>query len=53
MCGYVLSVIDHLTRFVLRIPVPNKATEIVAAALNEYVVGIFGPSETLHSDQGR
>lgn len=52
-CKYARSVIDYLIRFALLIPAPNKAAEIVAAAIKERVFGIFGPPEFLYSDQGR
>ena len=45
---YVLSTIDHLTRFAVLVPVPNKFELAVAKALVEYVFGIFGPPETPH-----
>ena len=49
---FILSVIDHLTRFVVLIAIPNKEATTVARKLVERVFSIFGPPETLHSDQG-
>ena len=43
---------DHLTRFAVLLPVHNKTAETVANAIIERVISIFGPPETLHSDQG-
>ena len=51
-CQIVLSMMDHLTRFTLLTPIPNKAAETVARAINDRIIGIFGPPEILHSDQG-
>ena len=49
---FILSVIDHLTRFIVLIGIPNKEATTVARKLVERVFSIFGPPETLHSDQG-
>ena len=43
---------DHLTRFAALLPVRDKAADTVARAIIERIVSIFGPPETLHSDQG-
>ena len=43
---------DHLTRFAVLIALPDKKEKTIAKALVERVFGIFGPPETLHSDQG-
>ena len=51
-CKYVLSMVDHLTRFAVLVPVRDKAAETVAQAIIERIISIFGPPETLHSDQG-
>ena len=51
-CKYVLSMMDHLTRFAVLLPVRNKTAETVAQAIIERIISIFGPPETLHSDQG-
>ena len=34
------------------VALPDKKEQIIAKALVERVFGIFGPPETLHSDQG-
>ena len=51
-CSYVLTIIDHLTRFAVLVALPDKKEQIIAKALVERVFGIFGPPEALHSDQG-
>ena len=43
---------DNLTRFALLLTVRDKAAETVARAIIERIIGIFGPPENLHSDQG-
>ena len=51
-CQIVLSMMDHLTRFTLLTSIPNKAAEIVARAIIDRIIGIFGPQESLNSDRG-
>ena len=43
---------DHLTRFAILTPVPNKTAETIARVIIDRLISIFGPPETLHSDQG-
>ena len=49
----ILSVIDHLTRFFILIPIKDKAARTIVRHLIERVFSVFGPPETLHSDQGK
>ena len=49
---YILSVIYHLTRFVILIRIKTKEATTIARMLVERVFSVFGPPETLHSDQG-
>ena len=49
----ILSVIDHLTRFVILIPIKDKAARTIVRHLIERVFSVFGPPETLHSEQGK
>ena len=49
---FILSVIDHLTRFVILIAIKNKEATTVVRNLVDRVFSVFGPPETLHSDQG-
>ena len=51
-CSYVVTIIDHLTRFAVLIALPDKKEQTIAKALVKRVFDIFGPLETLHSDQG-
>ena len=51
-CKYVLTMMDHLTRFAVFTPIPNKSAETVARVIIERIISIFGPPEMLHSDQG-
>ena len=51
-CKYDISIMDHLTRFAVLVPVRNKSADTVAHAIIEQTISVFGPSETLHSDQG-
>ena len=46
------SVIDHLARFVILIPIKDKAARTIFLHLIERVFSVFGSPETLHSDQG-
>lgn len=48
-CKYVLSMMDHLTRFAVLTPIPNKSAETVANVLIEKIISIFGPPEMLHT----
>ncbi|CAB1098409.1 unnamed protein product [Ectocarpus sp. CCAP 1310/34] len=50
---FILSVIDHLTRFLILIPIPSKEATVVVRHLIDRVFSVLGPPETLHSDQGR
>ena len=51
---FILSVIDHLTRFLVLIPIKSKeAAVVVRHHLIDRVFSVFGPPETLHSDQGK
>ena len=49
---YILSVIDHFTRFVILIAIKNKEATTIVRNLVERVFSVFGPPETLHSDRG-
>ena len=51
-CPYALTIIDHLARFAVLVALQDKKEQAIAKALVERVFGIFGPPETLHSDQG-
>ena len=51
-CKYVLSMMDHLTRYAILTPIPNKSADTVAKVIIDRIISIFGPPEMLHSDQG-
>lgn len=51
-CEYVLSVVNHLTRYALRIPVPNEEATSIAGVVLERVFAVFVIQEELHSDRG-
>ena len=51
-CSYALTIIDHLTRFAVLVELSDKKEQTIAKALVQRVFDIFGPPETLHSDQG-
>ena len=48
----VLSMMEHLTRFTLLTPIPNKSAETVAKAIIDRIIVIFCPPDILHSDRG-
>ena len=50
---FIFSVIDELTRFLLVIPFKSKEAVVVVRHLIDRVFSVFGPPETLHSDQGK
>ena len=50
---FILSVIDHLTQFVILIFIKDKAARPIVRHLIERVFSVLGPPETLHSDQSK
>lgn len=50
---YVLSIIDHFTRYLQIIPLPNKEAQTVADAFIKEYVTLFGPPRLLVADNGR
>lgn len=50
---YVLSAIDHLTRWPEAYAVPDQETETVMDAMLEGMLSRFGVLGTIHADQGR
>ena len=49
---YVLSIIDHLTRYLQLIPLKSKNAETVTEAIFENFITIFGPPRILQTDHG-
>ena len=52
-CHYVLSIIDHFTRFLLLVPIADKQATTVARNLVDRVIAVFGVMSTILTDQGR
>lgn len=50
---YVLAIIDHFTRYLQLIPLPNKEAQTVADAFIKEYVTLFGPPRLLVADNGR
>ena len=49
---YAMVVVDHFSRYVIVVPLPDKRSATVAAALLQRVVLIHGAPKELLSDQG-
>ncbi|XP_037796440.1 uncharacterized protein K02A2.6-like [Penaeus monodon] len=49
---YVLSIVDHLTRYLQLIPLPCKSAETVAEAFINNFVTLFGPPRIIQTDNG-
>ena len=49
---YVLVIIDHFTRYVVAVPMPDQTAPTVAKAFLEHWVSHFGAPMRLHSDRG-
>jgi len=47
---YLLTVIDHFTRYPLAIPIPNRSIATVVSALHTHLISVFGPPRVLLSD---
>jgi len=47
---YLLTVIDHFTRYPLAIPIPNRSLSTVVSALYTNLFTVFGPPRVLLSD---
>ena len=50
---FILSVIDHLMRFLILIPIKSEEAAVVVRHLIDRVFSVFCPPETLHSDRGK
>jgi len=49
---YVLSIIDHHTRFLQLVPLRDKTAERVLSAFMDNYITLFGPPDQLHTDNG-
>lgn len=47
---YLLTVVDHFTRYPLAIPIPDRKMSTVVEALHTHLISVFGPPRVLHSD---
>ena len=47
-----MSVIDHLTRFLVLVAISDKSAAAIARVLVEHVFSVFSAPETLHTDLG-
>ena len=45
-----MSVIDHMTRFLVLVAISDKSAATIARFLEERVFSVFSAPETLHSD---
>ena len=50
--SYILTIIDHFTRYTILIPLKEKTKEVVAEAIVNQLVGTFGPPSTIQMDHG-
>ena len=49
---YILTLVDHFTKFLIAVPLRNKSAKVVAKAIFERVIAQYGPMNTIISDQG-
>ena len=50
---YLLTMIDHFSRYPLAVPIPNRKMETVVQALHSHLICVFGMPSALLSDQER
>ena len=53
MNQYILTAVEHLSRFLIAVPIRNKTAKAVAAALHRYVFTVWGLCREIYSDRGR
>ena len=49
----VLVITDHFTKYAIAVPTKNQTAKVVAEALWDNLISIYGWPDRLHSDQGR
>lgn len=49
---YILSVINHLTQFLVLIPITDETAITIVRNLVDHAISVCGPLETLHLGQG-
>ena len=53
MNQYILTAVEHFSRFLIAVPIRNKTAKAVAAALHRYVFTVWGLCREIYSDRGR
>ena len=49
---YILTILDHLSRYLIMIPMKDQKTTTVAKKLNKHFISIYGVPKTILTDQG-
>uniref|UniRef100_A0A1I8B3U1 RNA-directed DNA polymerase n=1 Tax=Meloidogyne hapla TaxID=6305 RepID=A0A1I8B3U1_MELHA len=50
---YIFVAVDHFSKYVIAVPIPDKSAESIAKALVENVILIYGAPKRIHSDRGK
>ena len=50
---WILTIVDHYTRWPIAIPLPNRKAETIARALYEHLISQYGVPRKILSDQGK
>ena len=50
---WILTMVDHFTRWPIAIPIPDRESATIAKAIFDNLVTVHGPPQTILSDQGR
>ena len=50
---WILTMVDHFTRWPIAVPIPDRESSTIARAIFEHLITTHGPPETVLSDQGR
>ena len=49
---YILTIVDHLSRYLVMIPLKNQKAATIAKKLNRHFISIYGVPQTILTDQG-
>lgn len=49
---YAVTIVCGLTRYLISVPIPNKSALVIAKAIFEKLILIYGPMKVLTSDRG-
>ena len=49
---YILTMVDHFSRWLEAAPIPSTESETIAQTLVEYIICRYGVPHTIHSDRG-